>query len=229
MPTQNRRVATYLPEDVALKFNTFKEEKSIKGDSAALIAILKMFLGVSQKEAHSSSSESTAFAQRVEAVEERILCLKSELLSELKSELEALFLTHQSLEKQIDSNIEEKDHPGQLSLLVPEPQKKPVQNVQNSSEQSTSNPVNQEGSTQERIIEGDWMTTKEAWEYLQQPCPYSTFRRFSVEKFRELYGLEPDLQKKEEGKYNTQWLKKPRKPSSLPSRLKSELPESNQL
>lgn len=208
MPTQNRRVATYLPETIALRFNAFKEEKGIKGDSAALIAILEAFFGVSQKEAYSSSSESIAFAQRVEAVEEKISDIKSELLSELKSELEALFLTHPSLGKQIDSNIEEKDHPGQLSLLAPEPHKKPIQK---SLEQIISKPeselIAQKASTQESREEGDWLTTKEAWEGLHQPAPYDTFRKLSPDELSKRYGLQCDPDKKRESKYSPRWLK----------------------
>lgn len=45
MPTQNRRVAAYLPPAIEAKFNQFKEKQRI-GDSEALIAILSAYFGV---------------------------------------------------------------------------------------------------------------------------------------------------------------------------------------
>jgi hypothetical protein len=52
MPTQNRRVATYLPSYIDEPFKAFKSLRDIKGDSEALIAILSEYLGVAQEEAH---------------------------------------------------------------------------------------------------------------------------------------------------------------------------------
>jgi hypothetical protein len=74
MSTNNKRVAAYLPEALAEKFEAYKAENNL-GDSSALIAILSEFLGVSQ-----SSSPNLNYSQLFEK-------LKSELLSELKSEL----------------------------------------------------------------------------------------------------------------------------------------------
>lgn len=45
MPTENRRVATYLPKELDSAFKAFKDERGI-GDSAALILILSERLGV---------------------------------------------------------------------------------------------------------------------------------------------------------------------------------------
>jgi hypothetical protein len=82
MPTQNRRVATYLPPHIDEPFKAFKSQRDIKGDSEALIAILSEYLQVSQEVAYPSSSN---LLQRIEAIEERLGSLKGELLSELKS------------------------------------------------------------------------------------------------------------------------------------------------
>lgn len=54
MPTENRRIATYLPKEILDRFTAFKSERGIKGDSQALIAILSEFFGVSQNIAHIS-------------------------------------------------------------------------------------------------------------------------------------------------------------------------------
>ena len=85
MPTQNRRIATYLPPHVDEPFKAFKSQRNIKGDSEALIAILSEYLQVSQEVAYPSSSN---LLQRIEVIEERLGSLKSELLSELKIELQ---------------------------------------------------------------------------------------------------------------------------------------------
>lgn len=49
MPTENRRVATYLPAELDDRLKAFITERNLKGDSAALIAILSEYFGVSQK------------------------------------------------------------------------------------------------------------------------------------------------------------------------------------
>jgi hypothetical protein len=82
MPTQNRRVATYLPSYIDEPFKAFKSQREISGDSEALIAILCEYLQVSQEVAYPSSSN---LLQRIEVIEERLDSLKGELLSELES------------------------------------------------------------------------------------------------------------------------------------------------
>jgi hypothetical protein len=86
MPTQNRRVATYLPPHIDTPFKDFKSKREIKGDSEALIAILSEYFQVSQEVAYPNSSN---LLQRIEGLEDRLSSLKSELLSELKSELKS--------------------------------------------------------------------------------------------------------------------------------------------
>jgi len=83
MSTQNRRVATYLPPHIDEPFKAFKSQRDIKGDSEALIAILSEYLQVSQEVAYPSSSN---LLRRIEAIEEKLSTLKSELLSEVLSE-----------------------------------------------------------------------------------------------------------------------------------------------
>lgn len=124
MPTENRRVATYLPKHIDDRLEVFKIERGLKGDSPALIAILSEFLGVSQEVAHLSSSESTVLTQRIETVEERISLMKDELLSDLRKEL--LEARTQSIEQAKDELRSElkgelpktEALPGQLELLV---------------------------------------------------------------------------------------------------------------
>jgi hypothetical protein len=93
MPTQNRRVATYLPSYIDEPFKAFKSQRDIKGDSEALIAILSEYLQVSQEVAYPSSSN---LLQRIEAIEEKLGSLKNELLSEFKSDLELPALKQKS-------------------------------------------------------------------------------------------------------------------------------------
>lgn len=86
MPTQNRRVATYLPPHIDEPFKAFKSQRDIRGDSEALIVVLSEYFQVSQEVAYPSSSN---LLQRIEAIEERLGSLKSELLGELKSKLQS--------------------------------------------------------------------------------------------------------------------------------------------
>jgi hypothetical protein len=90
MPTENRRVATYLPKRIDDQLEAFKVERGLKGDSPALIAILEMFFGVSQKVAHISSSEAESLSQRIEAVEQSLTQMKIDILDDLPSELSKL-------------------------------------------------------------------------------------------------------------------------------------------
>ena len=76
MSTTKHRIAAYLPPEVNEKFHAFKKERGL-GDSQALIQILTEFLEVSQKVSYNNSLD--------------IKALKSELFSELLSELEFRF------------------------------------------------------------------------------------------------------------------------------------------
>jgi hypothetical protein len=87
MPTKNRRIATYLPQEIDAAFKAFKSDRNIEGDSQALITILSEFLGVSQQVAYQGSLLATDLEKRVEALEARIAQIKNELRDELLSEL----------------------------------------------------------------------------------------------------------------------------------------------
>lgn len=87
MPTQNRRVATYLPLEIDDRLKAFIAERNFKGDSPALIAILSEFFGVSQEVTHQSNSLVASLQSRIEALEEKLIHIKAELLSELRTEL----------------------------------------------------------------------------------------------------------------------------------------------
>ena len=106
MPTENRRVAAYLPKELDEKLEAFKSERGIKGDSQALILILSEFLGVSQPVAYSSSfvtlekfedlaSQVAILAEKLEAfsnssnltLEEPLVEVSSELPVEISDEL----------------------------------------------------------------------------------------------------------------------------------------------
>lgn len=83
MSTNNKRVAAYLPEPLAAKFEAYKAENNL-GDSSALIAILSQFLGVTHSVAQSNSDYSDILDKRISQLK---YDLKSELLGELKREL----------------------------------------------------------------------------------------------------------------------------------------------
>jgi hypothetical protein len=84
MATQNPRVAAYVPQVIYDHLKNFRDERSLKSDSQAIIFALTEFFGVSQEVAHQSDSN---LVQRIESLEARFSQLKEELLSELKSEL----------------------------------------------------------------------------------------------------------------------------------------------
>jgi hypothetical protein len=102
MPTQNRRIATYLPPYIDNYLKSFKSERNIKGDSEALIAALSEYFQVSEEVAYPSSLN---LLHRIEAIEERFGSLKNELFSELKGESEGELLDK---------------IPGQLELIAEE-------------------------------------------------------------------------------------------------------------
>lgn len=55
----------------------------------------------------------------------------------------------------------------------------------------------------------EWVTTRECWERLGEPCSYETFRKLSFEKLYQLYRVQADPRKKDKGKYNSRWLRLP--------------------
>jgi hypothetical protein len=87
MPTENRRVAAYLPRHIDDRLESFKVERGLKGDSPALITILEEFFGVSQQVAHAGS---TPLGQRVDALESKVEDLVSVLTQRLQELSEAM-------------------------------------------------------------------------------------------------------------------------------------------
>jgi hypothetical protein len=97
MPTDNRRIAAYLPKEIDDRFQAFKQEKGVS-ESKALILLMSEYFGVSQKVAYSSDSPLAKQVEEMSSLlselrselstkvgEERIGELKGELLSELKA------------------------------------------------------------------------------------------------------------------------------------------------
>lgn len=117
MPTQNRRVATYLPPSIDDRLKTFKLERNIKGDSEALIAALSEYFQVSQEVAYPGSLN---LLHRIEAIENKFGSLKDELLSELKGEPQYIN-SQKQVEAKCESERELLDRiPGQLELIAEE-------------------------------------------------------------------------------------------------------------
>lgn len=136
MPTKNRRIATYLPDEIDTALQNFKRNRSIEGDSQALITILSEFLGVSQRVAHTVdySSKYVTIEQFNELTSElrseRQTSAVSELSGELLSKLQSLESRIEALEKDfqnkhsgmsqselLSESSGDRDVPDQLELL----------------------------------------------------------------------------------------------------------------
>jgi hypothetical protein len=87
MPTENRRIATYLPKGVDEKFQVFKLERGIKGDSHALLTVLSEFLGVSESIAPPMTAQYEELSQQFNGLQSELTALESRLFNRLKSEL----------------------------------------------------------------------------------------------------------------------------------------------
>jgi hypothetical protein len=64
MPTEKKKIAAYLTDDVGRKFDEFKQLRGIKGDSQALNQLLSEYFGVTE-----SLSPPPSLLSRVEALE----------------------------------------------------------------------------------------------------------------------------------------------------------------
>jgi hypothetical protein len=87
MPTENRRIATYLPKGVDEKFQSFKLERGIKGDSHALLTVLSEFLGVTESIVPLMNTQYQELSQQFSNLQTELTSLESRLFSRLKSEL----------------------------------------------------------------------------------------------------------------------------------------------
>lgn len=126
MPTENRRVATYLPKELDDRLKAFIAERNLKGESQALITILSEFFDVSYPTAH--KVDYSAFVTQEQFKE--LLAKVSELSVsvEIKSPGEVLRKLREKLdllEKRLDDRESDKPRseakvesvPGQMSLL----------------------------------------------------------------------------------------------------------------
>jgi hypothetical protein len=73
MPTENRRVATYLPKELDDRLKTFIVERELKGESQALIVILSEFFGVSYTVARQVDYSGFVKAEQFSALESKVL------------------------------------------------------------------------------------------------------------------------------------------------------------
>lgn len=87
MPTENRRIATYLPKEIDEKFKAFQLERGVKGDSQALLAVLSEFLGVAESVPSLAITQYEEISQQLTELRTEFAALESELFSRLRSEL----------------------------------------------------------------------------------------------------------------------------------------------
>lgn len=79
MPTKNRRIATYLPQEIDVAFKAFKSDRNIEGDSQALITILSEFLEVSQQVAYLPSAAEYVTKDELEVLSGRVAYLSEQV------------------------------------------------------------------------------------------------------------------------------------------------------
>jgi len=116
MPTENRRVATYLPKHIDDRLESFKVERGLKGDSPALITILEEFFGVNHQVAHVGSTPS---GQRIDALERKVNDLVSVLTQRLQELGEAMESTQvEPLNQPEGSFVDELKSELKSSLLI---------------------------------------------------------------------------------------------------------------
>lgn len=211
MPTKNRRVATYLPQELDASFEAFKVARDIEGDSQALITVLSEFLGVSQQVAHSANFAEYATKKELETLSVKVAHLV-EQIQDIDGFVErAVKRTVGELQGELQGELpsrETENTPGQLGLL------------------DDSEPLSEEDNT----FDKGWISSKEAWEILQPPnCSYDAFRKYSPEKLNQRFGLQTDLGRKARGKNNPKWIKMPNTvdpQGELLGELVGELPNS---
>lgn len=99
MGTKNRRVAAYLPQELDDRLKAFIVEQNLKGESAALIAILSEFFGITHSVAHSVDYSAFVRLEQFQELSEKVSGLSdktgfseldSKLLSELNQKIERI-------------------------------------------------------------------------------------------------------------------------------------------
>jgi hypothetical protein len=68
MPTEKKKIAAYLADDIGRKFDEFKQIRGIKGDSQALNQLLSEYFGVTE-----SLSPPPSLLSRVEVLERSLM------------------------------------------------------------------------------------------------------------------------------------------------------------
>jgi hypothetical protein len=162
MPTENRRVAAYLPKIIDEQLEAFKVDRGLSGDSPALIAILEEFFGVSQKVAHLSSLEFEELSTEIDDLKTQTSRLQGKLFSELKSSLLSELRSELSGELSSELPVSELSicPPGQLSFLEPE-HESPSESVGDIPGESPDKPVSDtssesEGEPSGRVVEPEY-------------------------------------------------------------------------
>lgn len=170
MPTENRRVAAYLPKAIEERLEQFKTERGLKGDSPALIAILEEYFGVSRDVAHLSSSEIEHLSQRIEVIEQRLGQLKNDVFDELPGELNKLLFfwkteVKNELLSELKSELPEPEADRPKQPLVPSDQEVAQESLpesklpSESDEQVTSNESESSSEPSSKPLDGSvaWM------------------------------------------------------------------------
>ena len=192
MPTKNRRVATYLPQEISASFEAFKVARDIDGDSQALITILSEFLGVSQQVAHSVNSAEYVTKAELEALSAKV----AHLIEQMQNIDGFAERAVKKLLGEPSSELPKEESVSEDALEQPK-QPKPLE---------ADNVINQEDG----LADEGWLSSREAWELLQPPnCTYEAFRKYSAEKLSQRFGLQAASDRKTPGKYNPKWLKMP--------------------
>jgi hypothetical protein len=186
MPTENRRVAAYLPKELDDRFKSFIAERGLKGESPALIAILSEFLGVSQEVAHQSSSEFQALSLRVDGIDGS-LRENSRLLGELLDRITKIESKSEPVPQSLVSVPVIDSVPGQLDLPISrevaiEPTQAPELSPSSLlSELDGSPPALSWDTIPSKFDGGQWLTTKQAHEKaIQRGCTLDSLSKFKT-------------------------------------------------
>lgn len=75
MSTANHRVATYLPPVLFEQLSTFKQQRSIPGDSQALITILSEYFGIAGIATQSKQSTQVVSVAEFEQLQSKVAVL----------------------------------------------------------------------------------------------------------------------------------------------------------
>jgi hypothetical protein len=133
MPTENRRVATYLPKELDDRFKAFIADRQLKGDSQALIVILSEFLGVSLPVAQKVDYSAFVTHEQLAELSSKVFELSATIengrlpgkilnkllgqFNQLEGRVVSLEMTASQLDAQEPTPVVDKPVPGQMHLL----------------------------------------------------------------------------------------------------------------